>query len=78
MVGNLDRLSLLPYKEKSNIFTKNNIFLKLPFNFNILNLSEILSFSLKNITLNNILLTLKLRLLNFMEPNLSSIMVHNF
>ena len=46
MVGNLDRLSLLPYKEKSNIFTKNNIFLKLPFNFNILNLSEILSFSL--------------------------------
>ena len=67
MVGHLDRLLLLPYKEKFNFFTTDILFLKMPFNFNILNLNDILSSSFNKIFLSNLLSLLKLRVLNFKE-----------
>ena len=47
MVGSLDRDSILPYRDKRlNDFSKNTIFLKLPFNFNYLNLEKIFKINL--------------------------------
>ncbi len=78
MVGTLDRESLIPYKPKDDSFSKNTIFFKLPFNFNTLNLERAFSDSFSKISNSDFLLNQKLKLIFSMQPNLSSIFVHNF
>ena len=79
MVGSLDRDSILPYRDKRlNDFSKNTIFFKLPFNFNYLNLEKIFNDTFKSIAKSSFLENIKLKLIYTMQPNLSSLFVHNF
>ena len=79
MVGSLDREDILPYRDKKfNDYTKNTIFFKLPFNFNYLNLEKLFNDSFKLVSKSNFLENFKLKLIYTMQPNLSSLFVHNF
>ena len=79
MVGDLYREKILPYKDKKkNSFAKNTLFFKLPFNFNYLNSEKIFNDSFKLISRSNFLESIKLKLVYTMQPNLSSLFVHNF
>jgi hypothetical protein len=79
MVTNLDRNSLLKYKEKNNTLDNNTFIFKLQFDKNLVNINEIIKNSfyfLKN--QNPLLEDKKILIVNKMQFNLASLMVHNF
>ena len=78
MVGSLDRQSLIPYKTDSKDYSENSIFFNLPFNFNILNCKKIIFDSFKTISNCDLFSKIKFKFINSIQPNLSSLLVHNF
>ena len=77
MVANLDRNSIIAYKNKDTPFAVNKIFFKLSYNFNYLNLEKTFMNSYNNINSVKFLENRKLKLIFNMQPNLSSIFIHN-
>lgn len=79
MVGDLDRNSILDYKEKNkDEFSKKNLFYLMPFNFNVLNLEKTFYDSFKAISKSSLLSDFKFKLIYSMQPNLGSIFIHDF
>ena len=78
MISNLDRNKIIPYNSKNkskNLNFANNLFFKLPFNFNCLNIEKNFSSSyMPNIIFKNS----KLKLINSINPSVSSIFIHDF
>ena len=76
MVGNLDRLSLIPYKQKNSNFNTSTIFFKLPFDLNF-NLKSILNSNFNSFSSINYLKDSNFKLLYQMQLSISSILIHN-
>lgn len=79
MVTDLDRNSLLEYKEKDNTLNKNTFIFKTVFDKNMININEIIRNSFKY--LKNEFPSFEdkeILIVNKMQFNLSSLMVHNF
>ena len=79
MVSNLNREDLIKYKEKENFLDSDSIFFKFPFDFNFLNSEKIFIESFNNIKNKyNFLENKNLKIVNYMQPNLGRLLVHNF
>ena len=79
MISNLDRSSLIKYKEKEQFHFHEQIIFKMPFDFNFINIKSIIINSFNNIKTKYIFLKeKKLRIIYSMEPNLGRLLVHNF
>ena len=79
-IGNVDRLSLLPYKTKIDHFncTTKNIFFKFPFELNTIKVKTALNSAFNSISTSEPLTNVKFNVINTMQNNLSSIFVHEF
>ena len=80
MVRYLDRESILPYKKKHNKFDfYENLFFKLPFNFNYLNVDKFFhNYNKDSVCFSSFFNNYSLKLINSMNSNLSKIVTHNF
>jgi hypothetical protein len=79
MIGKIDRNDLIPYKNKKKFIDNKTIFLNVEFEKTLVNLKDIFIKTWKNTFLNHeTLKDTKLIILNKMQLNLSSLMVHNF
>jgi hypothetical protein len=79
MVTDLDRNSLLEYKEKDNTLNKNTFIFKTVFDKNMININEIIRNSFKYLKKEFPSFEDKeILIVNKMQFNLSSLMVHNF
>jgi len=79
MIGRIKRDDLIPYKEKKTFVNKKNIYLTLNYDKNLKNVNQIAVQSwLKCFQNHPILKEFNLVVLNKMQPNLGSILVHNF
>jgi hypothetical protein len=80
MVSELDREQILPYKMKSNSFDYfENIFFKLPFSFNYLNVDRFFqNYNKDSNYFSSFLNFYKVKLIYSMDNNLSKIFTHNF
>ena len=79
MVSNLERINLIKYKEKKIFADPDYIFFKFPFDFNFLNCEKIILESFNNIRSKyNFLENKSLKIVNYMQPNLGRLLVHNF
>ncbi len=79
MIAGLDRNKIIQYnldKKASNFDFANNLFFKLPFNFNYINLEKF--FSKYIVSSNCLFQNTKLKLLNSINPSVSSIFIHDF
>ena len=80
MVTNLDKSSIIQYKERQ--INKNfidSIFFQMAFSMNFPNIKQILNTSWSNVVKSDSALDkFKLNIVNNMEPNISSLLVHNF
>lgn len=78
-VANINRDELIPYKEKNNNFIKNKIYFCFQFDKNVSNIKQIILKSWENtIKTHPIFKNLELVVINSMQQNLSSILLHNF
>ena len=74
LVSNIERNDLLPYKNKSDIFSKNNILFFSTFDNSIPNLNQLISSSIyKNFNNSNLLV----KPISIIQNNLGSILIHN-
>ena len=79
MVSKLRREELIKYKEKEKLLDSDSIFFKFPFDFNFLNSEKIFIESFNNIKNKYDFLENKnLKIINYMQPNLGRLLVHNF
>jgi len=79
MVSRMDRDSLICYKEKNKFDMDNNIVFKFPYDFNFINSKNICIQSFNNIkTKYDFLKDKKLRIINYIQPNIGRLLVHNF
>ena len=80
MVSNLDRNSIIPYKKKLNKFDfYENLFFKLPFNFNYLNVEKFFQkYNKDSDCFSSFFNNYSLKLIYSMNSNLSKILTHNF
>ena len=79
MVSKLDRESLIKHKEKEDFLNNNSIFFKFSFDFNFLNCEKIIVQSFNNIKSHyNFLEDINLKIINYMQPNLGRLLVHNY
>jgi hypothetical protein len=79
MISEIDRDSLISYKEKKNFLDKKEIILKFPFDLNFINFKGIFADAFNKIKNNYFFLAdKKLKLVNNMQPNLGQLLVHNF
>ena len=79
MISNLDRTKIISYnlnKKSKNFDFANNLFFKLPFNFNYINLERF--FSKYIVISNDLFQNTKFKLLNSINPSISSIFIHDF
>ena len=79
MVSILKRESLLIYKEKNEYLNENNLTFKFPFDFNFIGIKDIIIDSFNNIKNNYCFLKdKKIKIVNYIQPNLGRLLVHNF
>ena len=78
MVARMNRDSLICYKEKKKIDMENNIIFKFPYDFNFIDSKRVLTKSFNNIkTKYDYLKDKKLRIINYIQPNIGRLLVHN-
>ena len=78
MISNLDRNKIIPYNSNNkskNFNLADTLFFKLPFNFNYLNVEKFFSSNFNSISLFK---NFKIKLINSINPSISSIFIHNF
>ena len=79
MVANLNRSKLLEYKPKiSNNFFQNSVIFQSHFDKNIINSKDILKKSWNSAMSESPLKNSKIIVINRMQPNIGSILIHNF
>jgi hypothetical protein len=79
MVSSLDRNLLLKYKDKTNNLDNNTFIFKNQFDKNLININEIIKNTFDSLKRQfNIFESKKILIVNKMQFNLSSLMVHNF
>ena len=79
MVSKLDREKLICYKEKNEFCNKNTIFFKFPYDLNFIDTNRIIVESFNNIKNDyEFLKDKKLKIVNYIQPNIGRLLVHNF
>ena len=77
-ISKIKRDILLPYKPKSDKFDEKNIFFKFPFDLSTINIKTALKTAYNSIANNQSLLNYKFTPISNMQPNLSSLFIHEF
>ena len=72
----MDRLNLLPYKSKLNVFDKKTLIFSLPFEINTKGINSVFYTAFNSISHKEHLINIKFVLVNSMQQNLQSLFVH--
>ena len=75
-VANMDRIKLLPYKDKKNIVNKNSLIFSFPFETNVTKIKSSFYSAFNSISQKDYLKDKKFLFINSMQQNLHSLFVH--